>query len=1053
MSRNDGGRALALFARHPRLVILVIGLVLVAGLNAVNVLSRQEDPILTGRFMTIKLLYPGASAERVEALVIEPIEEALRDIADIKDLWATARVGYGVLSIELAEHIDDVDPYWSRIRDEVNDAHETMPDGVTAPEYENVLPEAQALIVGLSWVGEETVSPALLHRLSKDLKDRLEKVPGTKEVDLFGAPEEELTVAYDPEVLSALGLSPLDVSNAIAASDVKDPSGTLRTGETELTIEVAGALSGVDRVRDITLRPGSDGGYLRVGDVATVTKGIKEPPGEVGLVSGRRAIMVGARMQLGQRVDLWAKDALAVTNAFIAEAPRSVKVEVMFDQSIFTQDRLESLAWNLIMGVALVMVVLLVMMGWRSALLVGSALPLTVLTVLFLFAVLDLPLHQISVTGLIIALGLLIDNAIVVVDEYERNRAKGHGSLDSVALLVRHLTVPLGASTITTVLTFAPMVLMPGPTGEFVGTLGTAVILSVVASLFFALTIVPALSRFMDREGVARRGESQDRRGGYSNPRLTEGYRRFLDWVLVHPWKAAGLSALPAIAGFMLAPTLAGQFFPPTDRAQFQMQMTLPAESSVEKTVEAVKKIRSILAEYPEILDSHWVAGGNPPKVFYNTIFQGDSNPAYAAGYVNTVSPEATRDVLPRLQRDLMERMPEALVLAIPFEQGPPFDAPLEVEIYGPDLTTLRHLGEEVRRLMADTLGITYTRVTLTGGRPKLEVTLDEDETRGSGRTMEDVALALHMRQDGVTGGSVIEGLEELPVRVRADDGARTSLDALREAPLPRAGADLEGEAAMGGSSVPLSALGDIVLTPSIASIPHYMRERRTRVQGFLIPYTLPSVALADFQKRLEASAITLPDGYRLSFGGESKETANSQRKLLATMGPLLVIMIGVLVLAFNSFRQAGVISLVAFLTMGMALLAVWVFQFPMGFMVLLGGMGLIGISINDAIVILSSLRADPDAMHGDRTAIREVVVEGSRHVLSTTLTTVGGFVPLLIAGSGFWTPLATAITGGIIGSTALAIVFVPSLFVVMVGRKRKGTALVPRSTDGASAP
>ncbi|MCF8481294.1 MAG: efflux RND transporter permease subunit [Rhodospirillum sp.] len=1051
MSRNTTGRLSTLFARNPRLVVLVIGLVIVAGLNALSILPRQEDPILTGRFVTINIIYPGASAERVEALVTEPVEDSVRDIKEIKDIWTTSRVGYSGIGIELQEDVMDVDPIWSRIRDEINDAHALMPEGVGAPDYETVLPEAEAMIVGISWVDPDSPpSETILSRLSLDLKDKMEQVSGTKQVDLYGEPDEEITVTYEPELLSALGLTPKDVSDAISASDVKSPSGTLRSSETQLAIEVEGALAGVDRVRGVTVRQMADGGYLRVGDVARVNKGAKSPASEIALVRGKRGVMLGARMESGRRVDLWAKDALATVNAFIADAPRSVKVEVLFDQSIFTQERLESLALNLVLGVLLVMVVLLVMMGWRSALLVGSSLPLTVLTVIFLFNVLDMPLHQISVTGLIIALGLLIDNAIVAIDEYDRSRAKGHGVMESVTLLVHHLAVPLGASTVTTILTFAPMVLMPGATGEFVWTLGVSVMLAVLASLFFALTIVPALAGFMDRKGVLREDEAAQHRAGYSNARLTAGYRRFLDWCLSHPWKAAGLSAAPAFAGFILAPTLAGQFFPPVDRAQFQMQLSMPAQSSLENTHRAVDVVRATLASYPEVVDSHWVVGGNPPKVFYNTIFKSDSNPANAAGFVNTVSAEATRAILPRLQRDLMDRLPEAQILSIPFEQGPPFDAPIEVELYGPDLKTLTELGEEVRVILAGTDGVTYTQTTLVGGRPQLSVILDEDETLASGRTMGQVAQALNMRQDGVLGGTVMEGLVELPVLVRAEDGARGSLDALREAPLPQPGENQRAAAAQGGSSVPLSALGRVELVPSIASIPRYQGERQNRVQGFLIPFALPSQSLADFKRRFDASGVTIPAGYRLSFGGESKESAKSQGKLAATLGPLLVVMMGVLVLAFGSFRQAGLIGLIAFLSMGMALLSVWIFGFPMGFMVLVGGMGLIGISINDSIVVLSALRANPDAMHGDRTATREVVVEGSRHVLSTTLTTVGGFIPLLISGGSFWRPLATAITGGMVGSTALALIFVPAVFLLMVGRgkKSKGTALVPLARE-----
>ncbi len=1055
---GDGGGLTTLFVRSPRLVVLVLGVVLVAGLAAMQAIGRQEDPTLISRYMLATAVFPGATPERVEALVTYPIEDALSDVEEIKKLNTAARTGYAIVALELKEDVTLVDPVWSRVRDRIRSAVDNMPDGVEDPEYEYASTQADTIVVGLTWTGKGVYSEALMKRLSEDLKDRLSRLPGTKEAKLYGEPDEEITVAYDPRTLAALGLSPMALSDTIAKADSKSPGGTLYGPHASLTVDVDGALDGAERVRSIPIRRGDDdgGGALRVGDVAEVSKGIKDPRTGVAVIDGRRGILVSGVMETGGRVDLWAARARAAVEDFQAGLPPAVWAEILFDQSAYTSARLEDLGINLLIGVGLVMGVLWVMMGWRSAMLVGMALPLTMATVVFLMQSAGVALHQISVSGLIIALGLLIDNAIVSIDEYERGRARGLSPLQAVDALVRHLAVPLLASTLTTVLTFMPIVLLPGATGEFVGSLGLSVVFSVSASLFFAMTVVPACAAYLDRFTRKARGPGPHSgpqgdmppRPGVGSKRLTALYSRVLGALFRRPVLAMGLASLPALVGFGLAPTLVGQFFPQTDRDQFQVQLSMPVHTPLEQTLAQIEKVDAVLMRYPEIRSSLWMAGDGAPKLYYNTFVTGNHKPSYAAGYVTTESMDATAALLPGLQAELMTEFPEAEVLAVPFEQGPPYDAPIEVEIFGPDLRTLRQLAEQVRALIADSPNVTYTRVTMDGGLPKLSFELEEDEVRLTGYGLDDVAVLLSAQQEGMTGGTVLEGTEELPVRVRATSLDRGSVARLTDTSLPRAGADAVADAGAGGSGVPLNALGHLSLTASVTVIPRAQGERQTKVQAFLMPYSLPSVTLAVVRDRLDKAGLVLPAGYRMAFGGESKESTESLNQLAAQVLPLMVIMMGVVVLAFNSFRHAGVIALVAVMSIGMALLALKVMGYPLGFMAIVGIMGLIGVAINDSIVVLSSLRADPDAARGDRDAVLRVVVEGSRHVISTTLTTVGGFLPLLVSTQKFWPPLATAVAGGLIGATLIALIFVPSIFLLMHRRKPARPAHGERTTD-----
>ena len=581
-----------------------------------------------------------------------------------------------------------------------------------------------------------------------------------------------------------------------------------------------------------------------------------------------------------------------------------------------------------------------------------------------------------------------------------------------------------------------PIVLSPGATGEFIGPIGLAVIISLFSSLFLALTIIPALAGYFDR-GELLKDKCGILQSGYSNLGMKEKYRTALRWCMDHPRKALLLSIALPVLGFILSTTLVQQFFPPVDRDQFQIQMTLPGQTSLSETTRQVGIARKIMAKYPEITSDYWVVAETPPAVFYNTFLNQAGLNSFAGAFVNTISDEATLEILPQLQRDLMAGLPDAIILAIPFEQGPPFEAPIEVFLYGQDLKILSEKGEEIRNIMARTKNVTYTSAKTSLSQPKLNFVPNEDAAEAAGLKLNQIAEQLNNTLEGHIGGSVLEGSENLPVRVQVGGSDRSDLSFLFNNSLVAA----NGSLTTGGqhlSGVPLSSLGTLELIPAYNSVNRRDMQRLNILQGFITPFSLPSLALADFQQRLKDANFELPAGYRIEFGGETEKRSESQGELFSTVLPLLVIMMGILVLAFNSFTSALIIGGVAFFSAGLAFLALWLFGFPMGFTGIMGTMGLIGLAINDSIVVLAALRANEKARMGDEEVIVDIVMGSSRHIISTTLTTVGGFMPLIIWGGGMWPPLATAISGGMVGATLLALIFVPTLYYLRVRRRAR---------------
>lgn len=1037
-----------LFHDRPRLTVLSILLILVAGAAGFSRLPRLEDPLITSRFASIKTDYPGASAEEIDSQVVEKLESALFEVEEIQEIKSVSRTGFSEMVVILDDDADTdgLDEIWSRVRDKLNDAAAVLPSGAGAPAFRREQPGAHTFVVALTWNADTVPARGILTRLAKDFERTVGLLPGTLRTDVYGASEEEIRVSYPPAALAASGVTPTTLAAAIRDADVRLPAGQLTTADNQMPLSVAGPLDRLDRIRGVPLRRLDDGRMLRVGDVADVVKTVREPALTQALVHGRPAVVVAAMMSGGWRVDEWSGNARAAFAAFAKDLPAGIGAEIVFDQSVYVTARLEDLGWNLVLSLVLVVSVVCLTMGWRSGLVVGCILPLALAMVIGMLWGLNVALHQVSITGLIIALGMLIDNAIVMVDEFDQRRAGGMEARAAIAGSVRHLFVPLLASTVTTVLTFAPIALFPGPTGEFVGGLGTSVILSIVASLLLTFTIIPALAGRLSR---SFRAAPPPRRAGFfdaglDHPALGAALRAILGVVVRRPRLALAVAMLPAVAGFALTGDLKHQFFPPTDRDQFQVMVALRPQASLEETRRTVDRIRAILAREAAIVGDTWVLGASPPRVFYNVTVATDRVPSAANAFIDTVSPEATRALLPGLRRTLSAAIPEAEILVLPFEQGPLFDAPVEVEIYGPDLARLRELGDEVRLLLSQSANVTNTRATLAGGRPKLEVDVDEDVVRAAGFDPTEVARRLSAALDGVVGGIVVEDTEELPVRVVAEAAVRGSLSRIAGLPLaPAPATAATGSAGRAltlapAAGVPLDALGQPTLVPAYSAITRYQGERVNRIQAFVEPFAAPSETLADVKRRLAAAELVLPSGYRIAFGGESRESGKSQAGLMAMVGPLAVLMIATVVLAFNSFRMASVIAAVAVLSAGMGLFAVWVCQEPLGFMTILGSLGLIGIAINDSIVVLAALREDRAAAAGDPAAIRATVAGCSRHVVSTTLTTVAGFVPLILWGGSFWEPLAIVVAGGVSGATMLALVFVPAVFVLMTRSRRR---------------
>ncbi|MBL4815328.1 MAG: efflux RND transporter permease subunit, partial [Shewanella sp.] len=929
-----------------RLASLFIALLIVAGLGAISSLPRMEDPDITNRFASVITQYPGASAERVEALVTEVLENRLRRLEEIKLIQSTSRPGISVIQLELKDSVQDTDPVWSRARDLIADAKQVLPAAAQNPLLDDQIGYASTAILGLVWKGGGEIRTDMLNRYAKELQSKLRLLSGTDFVKLYGAPTEEVLVQLDGNKVNQLGLTPASIARILSNADTKVSAGEINNNNFRALIEVSGELDSLSRIRRVPLKVDSQGQIIRLGDIATINKQAKTPANSIALIEQQQGVMVAARMLNNTRVDLWLAKVRVEVEAMQASVPANIEIQWLFDQESYTSDRLGGLVGSLLLGFIIILLVLMLTLGLRNALIVSLSLPLTALFTLTCMKFVGLPIHQMSVTGLVVALGIMVDNAIVIVDAIAQRRQQGLSRVEAVRATLKHLWLPLAGSTITTMLAFAPIVLMPGAAGEFVGGIAISVMFALLGSYIISHTLIAGLAGRFGVEG------DQDKwyQRGISLPQVSKLFNASLTLALKRPLLSGLLIGILPITGFIASGQMTEQFFPPSDRDMFQIEVYLPPHASVASTRHLVEQMDQQLRDTPGVTRIDWVIGGNTPSFYYNLLQrqQGASN--YAQAMVKVEDFDTANRLIPQLQRALDLANPEAQILVRKLEQGPPFNAPVELRVFGPNLDQLRLIGDEVRRILSDTPDVIHTRATLSAGAPKIWFQVNEDASLMSGLNLTEIAEQIQMATTGINGGSILEQTESIPVRVRLQDSTREQQTKLSEINL----------VSSSGAGIPLSALAESQIQVSRGAIPRRDGQRVNSIEAYIVSGVLPQQVLDDAKARIDE--LNLPAGYHIEVGGESAKRNEAVGNLLSNLVLVVTLLLATVVLSFNSFRLTAIILFSAMQSAGLGLLAVYLFGYPFGFTVIIGLLGLMGLAINAAIVILAELEDQSDA-------------------------------------------------------------------------------------------
>jgi len=1020
------------FVANPRLLILSVAFLLVAGLVAVKTMPRLEDPRISNRVALVLTPFPGASAERVEALVTEPIENRLREIPELLHVTSESRPGISMVVMQISDAVYEPDDalVWSRARDKIAEVVPDLPEGVLPPRLDERLGHALTVLVSLRWTGDGKPSMAVLGRYARELESRLWGLDGTDYVELAGDAPEEIRVTLDPARAAVMGLGFDQIGQKILESDAKKAAGEVQGPQFEAIVEVAGELDSVERVRRIKIASSGGGRQLQLGDIATVERMVADPPPDIALIDGERAVVIGVRMRPDHSVDSWTSQLEELLVRFSADVPANIKAEVVFSQNEYVDSRLMQLVGNLLYGLALIVLVLVVSMGWRSALVVALALPLMISFTLFCLWAAGLEIHQMTIAGIIISLGIMVDNAIVMSDTVRQRLQSGEPMLRSVAGAVRHLRLPLFGSTVTTILGFTPIVLVPGPPREFAGPIGITVIVSLVGSYLIAHSIVAALAgRF---SCVAAPGRGHWFQTGLFTPRVAMRFRGSLHRALQRPLLAAAVLMVLPIVGYLSSMTLEDQFFPSANRDMINLELYLAEPSSLAATERVVRRASAELRTSEGVEHVSWFVGRSAPPYYYNLLRRRDGMQNFAQAMIKVRDAETAERLIPELQAKFDERFPEAQILVRKLQQGPNYNAPIELRLYGHGLGVLREKGEELRRIALETPDVLHARATLTEAVPKAWLDVSDERVNLSGLSLVELSRQLQAALEGVRKGSLTEETEDIPVRVRVNRETRRGVSELYAMQFVPKGE--RPESAYGG--IPLAALGNLHLEPSRGTIPRRDGRRINTIEVYASEGVLASVVLARIRDAMAQNQFRLPAGYSIELGGEYAERNKAVGELSAYGGLLAIILVIVLVTSFDSFRLGGLIFVIGILSVGLGVLAAALTGSAFGFMVLVSLMGLMGLAINASIVIIAELKSDAAAVRGDADATVEAVARCGRHIVATTLTTFLGLMPLALQGDGFFSAFAIPMACGTVFATMLSVYFAPVAFKALAQRR-----------------
>lgn len=1004
-----------------RITLTVVGLVMLAGISAYHQLPKAQDPGFIIRTVVITTRFPGASPERVELLVTDKIEKKIQEMPEIDSINSKSRTGISVIYANFKESYKVMRPIFDDLRRKVDTVVADLPQGSEPPDVNDEFGDVFGSVYTLKGDG---FSYAELKTIADELRDDLLKEPDIAKVSIHGAQQEVIFVEYSNSRLAELGLSPQRLAASLATVNIVSSGGDIVSGRERITLEPTGNFESIDDLRRTVVElPGGTVAYLE--DFVEIYRGYKDPPQSVSRVNGKPTLAIAISMReggdilkLGERLD-------QLLPELIEKYPWGIDYEKVWFQADMVEEVVTAFTSSLGQAIIIVILVMIAFLGLRTGLVVGSLIPATVIASLFSMQLFDITINQISLTALIIALGLLVDNAIVIVESIIVKREAGQSAVAAAIDSGKELKTPLMISSLTTAAAFMPIAMAKSSVGEYTSDIFYVVTIALLSSWLLAMTLVPMLTTIalkVKKSGKTAENQFDNRWYGYYRAILGASLRcraRFLAVIFA-------LFALAVVGmGFVRQ-----EFIAPSEDPVFSGKLELPLGTSIETSQAVVAQVDEFIHDTyfapasGEPLVSNWLTfiGEGGPRMQLS-LNPPDPNPSNTFVIANTYDGKDVEEVMSGIESYVRENHPDMAAQVKRLENGPPVDYPIIVRLSGSDFDSLYSIADDVTGYLYEQAEISDVKNTWGLQTKKLLVDVDQELARRSGVTSEDVAYSLQAGLTGIDLTQYREDDELIPVTLRTVEADRQDFSKIDGLTVYSQSTDV---------SVPLKQVANVQLSFEPGIIERRDRERTMSLNVQLAAGATAAEVVKTLVPWLETASRSWPAGHEFEIGGETEESGEANASIAAELPIAAMLILLLLVAQFNSMRRPVIILSTIPLGLIGVTFGLLIANSSFGFFTLLGLISLSGIIINNAIVLLDRIAIEIDEFgRSQLDAIMTACQQRFRPILLTTATTVLGMTPLLWGGTAMFKPMAITIIFGLAFASALTLLVVPVLYAI----------------------
>jgi multidrug efflux pump len=1006
---------------HPALILFLIVMFGGAGLLSYRSLGRAEDPSFTIKVVIVSAVWPGATAAEMQAQVADPIEKKLQELPYFDKVTTYSKPAFTAMQIAFKDNTPakDVPQLFYQLRKKLSDIKDDLPAGVIGPSFDDEYGDVDSI---LYMITSEGADYAQIKKVAEAFRQRLLKVKNVTKVNLYGTQDEKIFVEFSHTKLATLGITPDQLFQSLARQNSVVPAGTLETSAQRVPLRVTGALDGAKAVAEAPVE--ANGRVFRMGDISTVTHGFADPPDFLVRQRGKSAIGVGVVMAKGANILDLGPAVSAAAAEFMTAVPQGFDFEQIADQPAVVDHAVNEFVRSFIEALAIVLFVSFLALGWRTGFVVALSVPLVLAVVFVVMNAIGLDLHRITLGALIIALGLLVDDAIIAVEMMVVKMEQGWDRVRAASFAWESTAFPMLTGTLITAVGFLPIGFANSSVGEYAGGIFWVVALALVASWVVAVVFIPYIGVKL-LPSVKRHGADQNPHAIYET-RIYRGLRRVIEWCV----RRRGTVVLATIGIFALSIVGFGrvqqQFFPLSERPELFFQLRMPAGTAFGATLESVKRAEALLAGDADIATYTAYVGRGSPR-FWLGLNPQLPDESFAEIVVVSKDVEARERIKARLEKAVADgALSEARVRVDRFNFGPPVGFPVQFRVIGPDTKKVRDIAYQVREIMRANDQAIDPHLDWNEQAPYLKLIVDQDRVRAMGLTPQDISQSLSMLISGLPITTVRDGIEKVAVVARAVPSERLDLAHIGDLSLY----------ARNGVAVPLSQIAHIEYAHEEPIMWRINRDMAITVRADVVDGAQPPDVTNAIWPKLQPIRDRLEPAYRIEIGGAIEESQKGNASIFVLFPVMIMAMLTLLMIQLQSISRLILVFLTAPLGIVGASLGLNVADKPFGFVALLGLIALIGMIMRNAVILVDQI--ETDVSHGltRREAIVEATVRRARPVILTALAAILAMIPL--SRSAFWGPMAITIMGGLFVATFLTLLFLPSLYALWY-RKRLG--------------